>query len=87
MSLRPVWAVIVVRPSLRHKNKAESWAQGVGLPNAHASDALALGSCARMFSVDRFCSLCLFQIHLLLTFRTSMSEYNQSGTDTVTPWV
>lgn len=55
MSLRPVWAIIVVRPSLK-QNKAESWAQVVGLLNAHASDALALGCCALMSSVDRVCS-------------------------------
>lgn len=56
MSLRPVWAIIVVRPSLKHKNKAESSAQVIGLLNAHASDPLALGYCALMSSVDRFCS-------------------------------
>lgn len=56
MSLRPIWAIIVVRPSLKHRNKAESWAQVVGLLNAHASDALALGYCAPMAIVDRFCS-------------------------------
>ena len=56
MSLRPVWAIIVVRPSLKHKNQAESWAQVVGLLTAHASNALALGYCARVSSVDRFCS-------------------------------